>query len=487
LEQALLNWIGAMLSIRSEVFAVLGLGLSLVVTMHVLLRKREVGGAIGWIGLAWLSPLFGAGLYALFGVNRVTRRAHKLRIRPTQNAGSTLSPDDVQTPPPLPETLPLAFRPLDHAGRRITHLPLRPGNAVTTFRNGDAAYPVMLAAIAAARTSVALSSYIFRDDATGRAFCDALAAAQARGVVVRVIIDGIGGGYFRPGVTRRLQRAGVPVGRFMHSALPWRMPFLNMRSHKKLLIVDGRTAFTGGLNIADGNRVSQAPPHPIRDTHFRIVGPVVDQLTAAFASDWIFVSGEDLAGEAWFPSLVPAGTVPARVVTSGPDADLRKIELVILQAVACATRSIRLSTPYFLPNEVLTGALCLAASRGIRVDVIIPKVSDHRFVDWATRAHVEPLLRSGVRIWLDAPPFDHSKLLVVDGTWCFVGSANWDMRSFRLNFEVNVEFYDSTLAEELDAIMRAKMELRLTYADLAARSLPVRLRDAGVRLALPYL
>ncbi|TXM67647.1 cardiolipin synthase [Methylobacterium sp. WL69] len=483
MEQALLRWIGDLLSIRSEVFAALGLGLSLVVTVHVLLRKREVGGAIGWIGLAWLSPVFGAGLYALFGVNRVTRRAHRLRIRPTQTAGSAVSPDDDLTPPPLPE----AFRPLDHAVRQITRLPLRPGNAVTLFRNGDAAYPVMLAAIAAARTSVALSSYIFRDDATGRAFCDPLAAAQARGVAVRVIIDGIGGGYFLPGITRRLHRAGVPVGRFMHSALPWRMPFLNMRSHKKLLIVDGRTAFTGGLNIADGNRVAEAPPHPIRDTHFRLTGPVVDQLTAAFASDWIFVTGEDLAGEAWFPSLVPAGSIPARVVTSGPDADLRKIELVILQAVACATRSIRLSTPYFLPNEILTSALCLAANRGIRVDVIIPKVSDHRFVDWATRAHVDPLLRNGVRIWLDAPPFDHSKLLVVDGTWCFIGSANWDMRSFRLNFEVNVELYDPRLAAELDAVMRAKMEVRLTREHLAARALPVRLRDAGVRLALPYL
>ncbi|KQT89834.1 cardiolipin synthase [Methylobacterium sp. Leaf469] len=483
MEQALLRWIGDMLSIRSEVFAVLGLGLSVVVTMHVLLRKREVGGAIGWIGLAWLSPMFGAGLYALFGVNRVTRRAHKLRIRPTQAAGSAVSSDDDPTPPPLPQ----AFGPLDHAVRLITRLPLRPGNSVTVLRNGDAAYPVMLAEIAAARASVALSSYIFRDDATGRAFCDALIEAHGRGIAVRVIIDGIGGGYFPPGITRRLQRAGVPAGRFMHSALPWRMPFLNMRTHKKLLILDGRTAFTGGLNIADGNRVSQAPPHPIRDTHFRLEGPVVDQLAAAFASDWIFVAGEDLTGEAWFPRLAPAGTIPARVVTSGPDADLRKIELVILQAVACATRSIRLSTPYFLPNEILTSALCLAANRGIRVDIVIPKVSDHRFVDWATRAHVDPLLRSGVRIWLDAPPFDHSKLLVVDGTWCFIGSANWDMRSFRLNFEVNVELYDPDLAEALDAIMRAKMEVRLTREHLAARALPVRLRDAGVRLALPYL
>lgn len=164
------------------------------------------------------------------------------------------------------------------------------------FRNGDAAYPVMLAAIREARTSIGLSSYIFRDDATGREFCDALVEAQARGVKVRVIIDGIGGGYFRAPVYRRLTAAGVPAALFMHSALPWRMPFLNLRSHKKLLVIDGRIAFTGGLNISHPNRVALKPEHPIRDTHFRMTGPVVEQLAAAFAADWAFVDGEILDG-----------------------------------------------------------------------------------------------------------------------------------------------------------------------------------------------
>jgi cardiolipin synthase len=175
------------------------------------------------------------------------------------------------------------------------------------------------------------------------------------------------------------------------------------------------------------------------------------------------------------------------VVTSGPDADLRKIELVVLEAISCAERSIRLMTPYFLPSEVLVSALSLAALRGITVDVIIPMASDHAVVDWATRAHVDPLLASDVRIWLDDPPFDHAKLLVVDDAWCFIGSANWDTRSFRLNFELNVEVYDTALAGRLDAFMREKMSLRLTRETLAQRGLPVRLRDAGVRLLLPYL
>ena len=345
----------------------------------------------------------------------------------------------------------------------------------------------MLAAIAGATRSVALSSYIFRKDETGRAFLDALEAAHARGVAVRVLVDGIGSGYFFATVYGGLRRRGVPVGRFMHSVLPWRMPFLNLRTHKKLLIVDGALAFTGGINIADENRLALDPPEPVRDVHFRIEGPVVAQLTAAFASDWAFTTDEEIEGADWFPSLEPREGSPARVVTSGPDADLRKIELVVLEAISCATRSIRLMTPYFLPSEVLVSALSLAALRGLTVDVIIPQASDHAIVDWATRAHVDPLLASDVRIWLDDPPFDHAKLLVVDEVWCFVGSANWDTRSFRLNFELNVEVYDTALAGRLDAFMREKMTVRLTRESLSRRGLPVRLRDAGVRLLLPYL
>lgn len=480
-EDLVSRWIGSPTTIRADVLALLGLGLALGVTVHVLLRKREVGGAIGWIGLVWLSPLFGAGLYAMFGVNRVTRRARKLRTRPSDQTGAG------QRAAPVAAPLPEAFRPLDHAIRAITQLPLEGGNRVHPMRNGDEAYPVMLDAIAGATRSVALSSYIFADDATGRAFADALAEALGRGVDVRVLVDGIGSGYFFPGIYRRLRAAGIPAGRFMHATLPWRMPFLNMRTHKKLLIVDGRIGFTGGINIADGNRVAQHPAHPIRDTHLRIEGPVVDQLTAAFAADWAFVMGDDPEGEAWFPPLAPAGDTLARVVTSGPDADIRKIETVALQAITCARSSIRLATPYFLPSEMVTHALALAALRGIAVDVVIPRASDHRFVDWATRAHVDPLIAAGVRIWLDAPPFDHSKILVVDEAWCFLGSANWDMRSFRLNFELNVELYDADLAARLTGFIREKMTERLERSDLARRSLPVRLRDAGVRLALPYL
>ncbi|QGY03850.1 cardiolipin synthase [Methylobacterium mesophilicum SR1.6/6] len=478
MENALLRWVQSTALLRSDVEALIGFVLAVGVTLHALLRKRRVSVAVGWIGLAWLSPIFGTALYLTFGINRVSRRARRLRTKPS---------DATQLPDTDDAVVPEALWPLDRAIRRITGLPAFQGNTVRMFRNGDAAYPVMLEAIRAARTSIALSSYIFRNDATGGEFCDALVDAQGRGVQVRVIIDGIGGGYFRAPVYRRLTAAGVPAALFMHSALPWRMPFLNLRSHKKLLILDGRVAFTGGLNISHPNRVALKPEHPIRDTHFRLTGPVVEQLAAAFAADWAFVAGENLDGPPWFVDLEPDGPSVARAVTSGPDADVEKIEQVILQALACARRSVRFVTPYFLPDELVTGALAQAATRGITVDVVVPRVSDHPFIDWAARAHLDPLLRAGVRVWLDEPPFDHSKAMVVDDIWCFVGSANWDMRSFRLNFELNVEIIDAELAAELDRFIRGKMQARLSREDVAARALPVRLRDAGVRLLLPYL
>jgi cardiolipin synthase len=477
-EEIIFRWINLSAFVRSDVVTLSRFALSLAVMVHVLLHRREVGATIGWIGLAWLAPITGSALYALFGVNRVSRRARQLDMKLSTRA---------EAAPARAAPVPSAYQAFEHAVRQITRLPIQEGNSVQRLHNGDEAYPAMLAAIDTAQNSVALSSYIFRDDEVGGTFFEALVAAKARGAEVRVLIDGIGSGYFLHRIYRRLRRAGVPVALFMHSALPWRMPFLNLRTHKKLLIVDGAIGFTGGINIADENRVASHPRRPVRDTHFRFEGPVVGQLARAFARSWAFAMGEELEGERWFPSLASAGEAMARVVTSGPDADIEKIEFVVLQAMTCARKSIRLVTPYFLPNEVVTSVMSLAAVRGITVDVIIPQASNHRLVDWATRAHVGPLLENGVHVWLDEPPFDHSKLLVIDEIWCFVGSANWDMRSFRLNFELNVEIYDEDIAEQITGTMENKMTRRLTQADLVGRSLLVRLRDAGARLLLPYI
>ncbi len=265
------------------------------------------------------------------------------------------------------------------------------------------------------------------------------------------------------------------------------MPFINLRNHKKVLVLDGTVGFTGGMNIADENVMAMRPKMPVQDLHFRIDGPVVTQLAEAFTDDWAFVTGENLEGAAWLPQIPPRDGPSARVINSGPDEDLEKIEFAVLEAVACARESIDVMTPYFLPDERLITALSLAAMRSIAVNVVVPQKSNHRLVDWGTRANIGPLLRDGVRIWRSPPPFHHTKIMVVDQEWCLIGSCNWDIRSFRLNFELCVEVYDRNLASALTSIMEGSRASELTQADLDSRSLPIRLRDAGARLMLPYL
>jgi cardiolipin synthase len=466
------------LHLRHDVTLAIGLVLAALVTLHVLLRKREVTSAAGWIGLVWFAPILGAIGYVILGVNRVRRRARLLRPQDggpdTPPGRSGLGIDD-------------GLAQLDRAIGHITGRRLVPGTAVQVFHDGDAAYPPMLDAIAAARRSVGMSSYIFRDDQWGGHFIAALSDAHRRGVAVRVLIDGIGGNWLTSPTYHRLRHDGVAAARFMHSPLPWRMPFLNLRNHKKILVVDGTIGFTGGMNIADENVMATRPKEPVQDMHFRVEGPVVTQLAQAFLDDWSFVTGEDLDGDAWLPECSKTGGPPARVITAGPDEDIEKIEFAVLQAVACARSSVAVMTPYFLPDERLLTALAVAAMRGVAVDIVVPGKSNHPLVDWATRANVGPLLSEGVRIWQCPPPFRHSKLMVVDDDWCLIGSSNWDIRSFRLNFELCMEVYDRDLAQTLSDVMRQSRGKPLTEADIQARTLPIRLRDAAARLVLPYL
>ena len=445
-----------------------------IVTVHTLLRKRDVPAAIGWIGLAWLAPFVGALLYFGFGINRVRRRARRLKPvdrRPAYQ-GRHGAPDD-----------PLAD--LETAIGAVTRHPPTPGKVAMVLFCGDAGYPQMLAAIDAAQTSVRLATFIFRNDEAGGRFIAALAAAKRRGVDVHVLIDGFGGGFLRSPAYEKLRAEGVGAARFMRSLWPWKMAFLNLRLHKKILVVDGRVAFIGGLNIADENVMASRPKAPVTDHHFKVLGPLVNEIERVFDEDWHFAVGHRLTPSPHAPEVEGAGL--SRAIASGPDQETDHLALVLLCAVNSARRSIRVATPYFLPDEQLVTALRLAALRGVQVDIVLPANNNHPFVAWAAQAHVRPILESGCRIWFNPPPFDHSKLMTIDGTWSLVGSANWDARSLRLNFEITAEFRDANLAAELERIIDERRGKRLTVADLDGRSLPVKLRDAAIRLALPYI
>ncbi len=467
----------------------LSLTLSLLASGHAVLYKRDARAAVAWCGVIWLLPIAGAALYVLLGVNRIQRRAHALRAglprlsHPARSAcdpgalGELLGPEGSQ------------LEPLAALVGRVSNRPLLGDNGVRPLVGGDEAYPAMLAAIEGAAGSVALTTFIFDHDRAGRRFIEALGAAARRGVEVRVLIDGLGARYSLPTVVGPLRRAGVRTALFLPTPAPWRFRYSNLRSHRKLLIVDGATAFTGGMNIRAGAEGAAQGAHTIEDLHFCVEGPVVTQLQDVFAEDWVFATGEVLAGPAWFPPLEPRGAVLARAVPDGPDEDFEVLRLTLLGALTSARRTVLLVTPYFVPDASLLTALEVAALRGISVDIVLPERSNLRLVQWASTALLWQVLARGCRVWLSPPPFDHTKLLIVDGCWTFLGSANWDARSLRLNFELNLECYDRPLAETLSRLVQRKIARahQVTFQEVEARPLLVRLRDGSARLLAPYL
>jgi cardiolipin synthase A/B len=464
--------------------------LALAVSAHIVLTKQDVRAAIGWVGLVWLTPVLGAALYALFGINRIRRQAGRMRL------GKTLrwtDPPGPKAPPrceiELPSGIPPALRALGTLVGAVTGAELIPANAVEPLLNGDAAYPAMLAAIAGATRSVALTTYIFDRGQVADQFIDALASAARRGVIVRVLIDGVGARYSHPPLARTMRAHGITVALFLAPLVPWPHPYFNLRNHRKLMVVDGTIGFCGGLNIRDACLLALHPPDPTQDVHFRIRGPVVQQLMRAIAFDWEFTTKEPLAGAPWFPPLEPAGAVLARGVADGPDENFETLLMTILGALGQATSSIRIATPYFLPDPPLIDALRVAALRGVRVEIVLPERGNLRLVQWAATAQLSQVVRWGCEVYLSPPPFDHSKLLVMDGVWSLIGSANWDPRSLRLNFEYSVECYSTELAAQLNAVFDAKKAggRRVTLTELQGRSLPVRLRDGVAWLAQPYL
>ncbi len=458
-----------------------------MVTVHAVLQKRDERAVISWVGLAWLAPIIGSIVYAILGVNRIQRSAVAAGLKSAwthTRAEPELTPEDevrrerfIAQSPTLPGLAAL--------GNQITGNRLLPGNKVEPLHHGDEAYPSMLAAIDGAERSVSLLSYIFDSDRAGDKFLEALVAAKKRGVEVRVLIDHVGARYSKPNMVPRLKAAGLRAESYRIQ----RLRYANLRNHRKILVVDGKIGFTGGTNIREGHWLSLKPEEPVQCMHFKIEGPVVGDMQEMFAMDWAFATGESLGDEPWFPKLGRSGSVSARGIPDGPDEDLDKLEQLILGAMASATRRVKIATPYFLPNQRLSGALTTTAMRGVEVDILLPSKNNIRIMDWAATPQLPYLIEKGCRIHTSPPPFDHTKLLVVDGLWSLIGSTNWDARSLRLNFEFNIECYDDELATNLEKTIDEKIREShlLSAEDILNRPLPVRFRDGVARLLSPYL
>lgn len=460
----------------------LGLGAA----WHALLNKRDSRSALGWMAVALALPIAGPLAYLLFGINRVRARARRRSRLSLAASEEFCGPDDASLA--VPELSDLA-----RAGAVISGMPLRPGNRIAALRNGEQAYPAMLEAIAAAVVSVDLSTYIFENNATGHRFVDALVAARQRGVRVRVLLDGMGE-WYSPGAHRRLRRGGLEVRSFNPLRLVPPNLAVNLRNHRKLLVVDGAVAFAGGINI--GDRHLLAPPrckHPVADLHFQLRGSVVADLQRVFADTWRQAGGDlptvDVKELAADTATGLTGSSLCRVIADGPDETLDQLALVLQSAVSAARRSVRIMTPYFLPPRELLAGLQSAALRGVVVTIVLPERSNLPYVHWATRNLLWELLDREVRVFYQPAPFNHGKLLVIDERYVLVGSANIDPRSLRLNYELGVEVFDPAFGADMSGLFDALVagSRPVTSAELDGRSLIVRTRDALCWLFSPYL
>lgn len=476
----------------------LSLLLGVPAAIHAVMTKSDVRAAIGWVGVIILSPILGAVIYGILGINRIRRKNIDIR-REKVNLAEHYHPDDYDIPvAKITEKFGRGWASMRRLGDKVSICRQASGNSIAVLRGGDAAYGAMLAAIAAAKRSILLESYIFDNDRLGEKFVTALAAAQARGVAVRVLIDAVGARYSVPSIVHRLKQQGIPVDVFNGNIIMGlRLPYANLRSHRKILIIDGAEAFTGGMNIREGFCQSLYGSGAFWDTHFHVKGPAVYDLFHAAAEDWAFVTKEKLDYKkdngAWRlspPDLPPLAGVVARIVPSGPtDRLMEANQHMLIGALSAAQKHILIKTPYLLPDRELMSALITAARRGVRVDIAIPEHNNLPLVDRAMRAQFYPLLRGTCRLWRCLGAFDHSKLTAIDDVWAYVGSSNLDARSLRLNFEIDMEVTDKKFAAQIAALIKNSLKdaREITLAEVKKAPFLSRLYSRIIWLASPYL
>lgn len=477
----ILNWATISLSIF----------LSLTTSGHALLNQRTPSAALGWVAVCLVFPFAGPFFYFLFGINRVETRARKLETRRPPAPDHPQNYKNAITMAAVSSgglALPRSYVQVARISDTVSYFPLVAGNSIEALHNGEAAYPAMLAAIDAATKTLFLTSYIFDTSPTGERFIDALGRAVERGVDTRVIIDGFGELYSLTRASKRLEKIGVKVARFLPPRLLLPPIHINLRNHRKILVADGRIGFTGGMNIGDRHLVGNEKNRLCTiDMHFRLKGPVVAQLEQTFLEDWAFCTGEQMLPTPTLP--VKSGTALCRAIPDGPNEDMNNLSTILIGAISSAQERILIMTPYFLPSLEMTSALQTAALRGIDVNVVLPEKNNLPFVKWAGTNMLEHLLSRGVKIFYQPPPFVHTKLFVMDEQYAQIGSANLDPRSLRLNFELSVEIYDrqftKTITDHIERTMRQSHQVSLD--ETRTRPFFIKLRDALVWLFSGYL
>ena len=455
--------------------------LSIVTALHALTHKRDPRSSLLWIIVCLSIPFAGPVFYLLFGINRAHNKVEQLGAVPETSLSEApvLKPDQQDSDQYSPHRI---------LGTALTELPLVKGNLVEILVDGEEAYPAMLESIGKARSWIYFSTYIFETKGIGNEVIDALTQAVERGVDVRVLLDGAGAWYSRGKTRNILATKGIKVVSFLPPGRVLSRLTINLRNHRKILLIDGQQGFTGGMNIRQSHLIRTADPKKAtKDTMFRLQGPVLKQIGEVFEEDWFYANGERLSAKEYDDSQ--PGLSSCRVISDGPGVNLDILAKILISAISNAQSSIYIVTPYFLPPRELIVAIQSAALRGVEVTLLLPANNNLPYVHWAMRNSLWQFLQFGVRVYYQQPPFDHSKLLVIDQQYCQIGSANFDSRSLRLNFELNVEIFDPEFGKSLfKKIEKDKQSAtEITKEQLADRSFPVRIWDAFWWLFTPYL
>lgn len=472
------------------ILLVANIALTFLSAWHALLYKRDPKASLGWLAVILMFPVIGYFMYFLFGINRIRTRARKLAGKLPFTGFIGFEP--VEEFIALPDAMlpvPYEYTEITNIVNSVTGIPLTSGNRIDMLHNGESAYPAMLDAIERAEHSVLLSTYIFKTDDTGRQFIEKLTSARKRGVEVKVMLDGIGEYYSLPRAGSLLKKRGIKIARFIPPALIPPSIHINLRNHRKILIVDNKTGFTGGMNIGSHNLANNlSNKSRVVDTHFRIQGPVVSQMVKVFIDDWKFVTGKNIEIDPVEDSYEKNGA-KCRVISEGPNEDFNKLATILAGAIASAKNKVLIMTPYFLPAREMISALRTAALKGVSVEILLPQKNNLPYVHWATRNMLWELLQIGVRVFYQPPPFIHTKLFVVDDYYAHVGTANMDPRSLRLNFELALEVYDREFVSLLEEHFVNSRELsrQITLSEIDSRHLLIRTRDALAWLLYPYL
>lgn len=445
----------------------------------IVLQKRSPLSTWAWILSLAALPLIGFVIYFYLGPTRIRRtRLKRQRLRALHRVRAS---GDAE----LAAGLPRRKRGLSDLVDKATGAPVSSLSDAQLLVGGEAKYEALFAAVRAAKRHVHLEYYIYEPDQIGRALRDLLIEACGRGVAVRVLIDSVGSTRAGRRFWAPLRTAGGEVARFHPFRLATLRPLLNLRTHRKIAVIDGEVGFCGGINISDDQdaRVTARPWH---DLHVRMAGPAVGWLQAVFAEDWLYARKRPLQEQELYPDCA-AGPIAAQVIASGPDSDSEAIHRAFLQAIADSRDRVWVATPYFAPGDAALYTLTNAALRGVDVRILLPRRSDSHIVTAAARSFYDELLARGIRIFEYTPGMLHSKLMLVDHDCAFVGTANFDLRSFRLNFEVALAVYDTAFCArcaeqfERDLALSSRITLprKLGWLD--------RLGEAMARLLTPVL